>query len=94
MSLLNTLAQQAAGGFLSNVFGTNNRSLQGDCLDISDVGSYAAKLAKYPQCAPYISGAGPLTTAPMVAIPGSGHQVAPYTGWPTVPAASTVPIRK
>jgi len=92
MSLLNTLAQQATSGFLGNVFGVNNRSLQGDCLDISDVGSYAAKLAKYPQCAPYISSAGPITTAPSVAIPGSGQQVMPYTGFPTVPTASTVPI--
>ena len=92
MSLLNQLAQQAAGGFLSNVFGTNNRSVQGDCLDISDVGSYAAKLAKYPQCGPYISGGGPLLTAPMAALPGSGQQVVPYTGYPTLPAASVVPI--
>lgn len=92
MSLLATLAQQATSGFLSNVFGTNNRSLQGDCLDISDVGSYAAKLAKYPQCAPYISAAGPITAAPQVAIPGSGQYVPPYTGVPTVPSASVVPI--
>jgi hypothetical protein len=92
MSLLNQLASQAASGFLANVFGTNNRSVQGDCLDISDVGSYAAKLAKYPQCAPYISAAGPITVAPQVAIPGSGQQVVPYTGYPTVPSASVVPI--
>lgn len=92
MSLLNTLAQQASSGFLANVFGTNNRSLQGDCLDISDVGSYAAKLAKYPQCAPYISAAGPLTTAPYTAIPGSGQIPAPYSGIPQLPTASTVPI--
>lgn len=92
MSLLNELAQQASSGFLANVFGTNNRSLQGDCLDISDVGSYAAKLAKYPQCAPYISAAGPITTAPVVSIPGSGQIVPQYTGMPMLPTASTVPI--
>jgi hypothetical protein len=92
MSLLNDLAQQAGSGFLANVFGTNNRSLQGDCLDISDVGSYAAKLAKYPQCAPFISGSGPITTAPVQAIPGSGQYPAPYTGFPQLPTASTVPI--
>lgn len=92
MSLLNTLATAASNSFLGNVFGVGNRSLQGDCLDISDVGSYAAKLAKYPQCAPYISQAGPITTAPVVAIPGSGQVVPPYTGMPTVPTASLVPI--
>lgn len=87
MSLLSQLAQQAAGGILGNVFGANNRSLQGDCLDISDTGSYAAKLAKYPQCAPYINASGP-----SVGLPGSGMLPAPYTGFPTVPQASVVPI--
>jgi hypothetical protein len=91
---LNTLAQQAAGGFIGQIFGAGNRSLQGDCLDISDVGSYAAKLAKYPQCAPYITAAGPvlLGAPPVQAQPGTGQLPVPYTGTPTVPSASVVPI--
>jgi len=88
MSLLNSLAAQAGSGLLANILGTNNRSLQGDCLDISDVGSYAAKLAKYPQCAPFITAGGPAVTA----IPGSGQMVVPYAGQPTLPTASVVPI--
>jgi len=96
MSLLATLAQQAAqtasSGFLANVFGTGNRSAQGDCLDISDVGSYAAKLAKYPQCAPYISASGPITAAPAVGMPGTGLMVPPPLSYPMLPQASTVPI--
>jgi hypothetical protein len=87
MSLLATIAQQAAGGLIDRVLGRNNRALVGDCLDVSDVGSYAAKLAMYPQCAPYISASGPVT-----AMPGAGTFVQPYTGMPTVPSASVVPI--
>jgi len=89
MSLLNDLAKQASSGFLANVFGANNRSVQGDCLDISDVGSYSAKLSKYPQCAPYISAAGPL---PAVGMPGTGIMVAPPNPYSMLPQASTVPI--
>lgn len=96
MSLLNTLAQQATTGIIGRIFGANNRSLQGDCLDISDVGSYQAKLIKYPQCAPYISAGGPImpgqVVIPQQAIPGSGAIPAPYTGQPQVPTASVVPI--
>lgn len=95
MSLLATLASQAAttasSSFLSNLFGSNNRSLQGDCLDISDVGSYAAKLSKYPQCAPFISASGPITSAPVQAIPGSGQYV-PAPSQIMLPQASMVPI--
>lgn len=87
MSLLTTLASQAGSGIIAKALGANNRSLQGDCLDISDVGSYAAKLAKYPQCAPYISASGPAT-----AMPGTGVVPMPYTGQPTMPTASVVPI--
>lgn len=96
MSLLNTLAQQATTGIIGKIFGAGNRSLQGDCLDISDVGSYQAKLIKYPQCAPYISAGGPImpgqAVLPMQGIPGSGAIPQPYTGMPTVPSASVVPI--
>lgn len=97
MSLLNTLAAAAGQSFIGKIFGTNNRSVQGDCLDISVTGSYAAQLAAYPHCAPYITASGPIGTpgvgvVPQTVIPGSGQSVVPYTGYPTVPSASTVPI--
>src|SRR5262245_53858882 len=105
MSLLGFIGSslsQGASGFIAKALGSSNRSLQGDCLDISDVGSYAAKLAKYPQCAPYINAAGPVTTMspvlaapptigmmPPVVMPGGSPIIPPYTPQvaPTLPPA-------
>jgi len=93
MSLLATLGPQLASNFLGHVFGANNRSVQGDCMDISVTGSYAAQLAKYPQCAPYLAGlvGGSSPVAPTIPLtPSPVPQSISYeTG--VTPAMATIP---
>lgn len=95
MSLLATAGgsfASAASSWISKALGANNRSAMGDCLDISDVGSYAAKLARYPQCAPYISASGPLGSGPVS--PSVPLQPTATPGFMNVgyePAMATVP---